>query len=380
MKLNVLIMCSRGYGKTYSAVNAKSEYVAHGLQQAGCDVHILDSVRGVTGVNQCVEQISPAGINYVTFPQVRHHNILPNLILYKDLLIKYRQANKLNHIIMGMEYMPIFIYLANCARRMGYTTSTLLHEWHIGIQTKGILKSVHKYWQDLFFGYHVDAILPISHFLLQKSARFSKPTMLLPVLGRFDKRSTAKIENRFTYCADAGYLLRNQLILHAFKMLCEVHVNARLVLVLFGTKNDLEAVNHCLRNLNINEYVAVLSQIPQGELEDIYASSLGLLIPLNPDSKQDIARFSQKIAEYLASGRPIITSSVGEVPYYFENEKNAMITEYSAHAYAEAMKYLMDNQERATMIGRSGYVTGVTYFDYVENGVRLREFLCANEL
>lgn len=35
-------------------------------------------------------------------------------------------------------------------------------------------------------------------------------------------------------------------------------------------------------------------QIPYEELMDIYKSSLGLLIPLDPDSVQDKARFSQK--------------------------------------------------------------------------------------
>lgn len=375
MELNVLIMCSRGYGKTYSAVNTKSEYIALGLQQAGCAVRILDSVRGIVGVNLCVEQISPAGINYVMFPEVLHHNLLPNLTLYKNLLIKYRQDNRLNHIIIGMEYMPIFVYLAKCAKRVGYSTSTLFHEWHIGIQTKGILKSMHKYWQDLCFGYYIDAILPISHFLLQKSARFNKPTMLLPVLGYFDKQLGGKIENRFTYCADAGYLLRNQLILHAFKTIHDEYPLVKLVLVLFGREIDLEKVRYLVRDMNILPNVIILTQISQEELSHIYASSIGLFMPLDPNSQQDVARFSQKIAEYLTSGRPMITSNVGEIPFYFEDCCNALIADYTPNAYAEKMRALVDNPTLGVTIGLKGYEVGKMNFDYRKNGEMLKSFL-----
>lgn len=375
--MNVLVMCSRGYGQSYSAINTKSEYIALGLKEAGCDVRIIDSVRGVCGGNASEWRVSAAGIEYINFPQVRYHYILPNLWRYKQVLIQLKQENDINHIVIGMEYMPLFIQLTRCAKRCGYTTSTLFHEWHIGMPTKGI-KSIHKYWQDYNFGKYVDAILPISHFLQTKCERFGKPTIMLPVLGKYDVLPKQEVEQQFTYCADAGYLLRNQLILQAFKIVRETYPDVKLMLVLFGTKNDLQKVRECVAELHLAENVTIVSQISQHELEHLYASSLSLLMPLNPDSVQDVARFSQKIAEYLASGRPIITSNVGEIPYYFEHKKNAVIAAYASEAYAERMSELINAPAMATEIGRKGYEVGKNYFEYLKNGNKLKHFIQDN--
>lgn len=374
--MNVVIMCSRGYGSSFSAINTKSELIALGLIAAGVDVHIIDSVKGIRAINCCQEKISQAGVPYAAFPEGRGKRLLSNIKEYKSLLLKYKKSADINHIIIGMEYMPIFILLIRCAKRCGYTTSTLFHEWHIGMPTKGI-KSLHKYWQDYCFGKYVDAILPISHFLQAKSERFGKPTLLLPVLGRYDMLLKQDVDQQFTYCADAGYLLRNQLILQAFKIVSETYSDVRLNLVLFGTKDDWQKVYDCVADLHIHEKVMILSQISNNELEHLYASSLGLLMPLNPDSMQDVARFSQKIAEYLASGRPIITSNVGEISYYFAQDKNVMIAEYSPQMYADRMMVLINNPQMAGEIGRNGYDVGMRHFDYRKNGEKLRRFLCS---
>ena len=51
----------------------------------------------------------------------------------------------------------------------------------------------------------------------------------------------------------------------------------------------------------------------------------GLLIPLFDDVRST-ARFPTKIGEYLASGRPIVTTAVGEMPRYFEDGVTAFIS------------------------------------------------------
>lgn len=374
--MNVLVMCSRGYGQTYSAVNTKSEYVAVGLRDAGCVVRILDSVRGWHNTS-CEINTNSEGIEYVSFPKVLFCNTYSNIKIYKQILLKYHQREGINHIIIGMEYMPIFIMLAKCAKSCGYSVSTLSHEWHIGMRTKGIVKSIHKYWQDLFFGRYVDAIFPISHYLQAKCKRFGKPMMLLPILGRYDVLLSENVENRFTYCADAGYLLRNKLILDAFKILHTKHQNVSLSLVLFGTKEDMNDVRCTIEEMNIDPHVTILTQIAQSELERLYASSLGLIIPLNPKYQPDVARFSQKIAEYVASGRPIITSNVGEIPYYFTNKESAIIVDYTPSSYAHGMELLINNPILATEVGRNGYKIGRSNFNYIDYGIRLKNFISA---
>ena len=375
--MNVVIMCSRGYGNSFSAINTKSELIALGLIAAGVDVHIIDSVKGIRAINCCQEKISQAGVSYAAFPEGRGKRLLSNIKEYKSLLLKYKKSADINHIIIGMDYMPIFISLSKIAHNLGYSTSTLFHEWHISMPSKRLSKTIHKYWQDYCFGKYMDAIFPISHFLQAKAEHFDKPMMLLPVLGNFDKQYPTLPKPQFTYCADAGYLMRNKIVLDAFEILYQSCANVRLNLVLFGLSQDIVSVKSYLLSLTSRNNVSILFQISNSELQQLYFSSLGLLIPLDPNSLQDKARFSQKIAEYLTSTRPIITSNVGEVPFYFENRINAMVVDYSASAYAHAMKSLVDDNNLADRIGQKGYELGRKNFNYLAYGNKLKTFIAS---
>jgi len=183
-----------------------------------------------------------------------------------------------------------------------------------------------------------------------------------------------QIKPQFSYCADACYLMRNQIILSAYKMIAKKYQQTQLNLILFGSQTDMQSVQSILYKMNLDKQVVIRSQIASAELEAIYKSSLGLLIPLNPASQLDVARFSQKIAEYLATGRPIITSDVGEIPYYFKNRENAMVVDYTPAAYADAMSELVDNPDWASRIGKCGYDVGRKYFDCRKNGKRIIAF------
>ena len=53
----------------------------------------------------------------------------------------------------------------------------------------------------------------------------------------------------------------------------------------------------------------------------MYKNATAHLIPLS-NSIQDTARFPNKISEYLASAKPIITTDVGEIKHYFKDMDN----------------------------------------------------------
>ena len=372
--MNVLVMCSRGYGHTFSAINAKSEYIALGLLDAGCEVRIINNVRGEASATHVEEHISDAGVRYVDFPMARHHSIWPNIKRFRKLLLRYKRDNVPNHLIISVDYMPIFICLTRSAKVAGYSVSSLYQEWPVGMKSKGLFHWINKYWVAKRFGRYVDMIFPISHFLQEKCERFNKPNMILPVLGLYKDMIAQQIKPQFSYCADACYLMRNQIILRAYKMIAKKYQQTQLNLILFGSQTDMQSVQSILYKMNLDKQVVIRSQIASAELEAIYKSSLGLLIPLNPASQLDVARFSQKIAEYLATGRPIITSDVGEIPYYFKNRENAMVVDYTPAAYADAMSELVDNPDWASRIGKCGYDVGRKYFDCRKNGKRIIAF------
>jgi hypothetical protein len=117
--------------------------------------------------------------------------------------------------------------------------------------------------------------------------------------------------------------------------------------VLFGKEKEIEELQKYIDTLNSKANIFIKSKIPQKELMQLYRTSRALIIPLDPNNIADKARFSQKIAEYLSCARPIITNNVGEIPYYLQDRKDALIVDYSVEEFTGAMKYVFDNEEDA---------------------------------
>lgn len=126
---------------------------------------------------------------------------------------------------------------------------------------------------------------------------------------------------------------------------------------------------------DLQGHIDIKSRLPYSELYYEYLTASALLIPLDPDSEQDKARFSQKIAEYLSTGTPVISCKVGEIPYYFEDRKNMIFADYTIEGFADSMLWIQNNEGKARSIGNAGFQTGVKFFDYKLFGNKLHEFL-----
>jgi glycosyltransferase involved in cell wall biosynthesis len=119
-----------------------------------------------------------------------------------------------------------------------------------------------------------------------------------------------------------------------------------------------------LARRSISHRVKLLGYLPRAELLRQYQCSWALLIPLFQDLRSQ-ARFPTKIGEYLVSGRPIITTQVGEISEYFQDGINAYVCEPDNPAIFgfEIIKALKDPEE-AKNVGQQGVITAQKCFDY----------------
>lgn len=373
--MNIVLITSEGYPFQFSANNSKTEFIARGLKENDCKVTIVDTVLGTKGLANVQVGISPKGIHYYLLPRKgKFSTIFRNLTRLWKILKKEKQE-KDNYVILGMTLYPVFILTAILCAIQGYKRTALFHEWHIGCKQPNSIYKMEAWLKDKTFGYFLNGIFPISHFLLEKGKRFHKPQMILPIMGSYDRKLHPYTDGcNFTYCGHANYLIRNHLLLDAFKIVIDKYPKAKLTLVLFGNKKQMQEVNQLIQEARIPS-IEIKNQIPVEDLYKLYDTSLGLLIPLEPNNLQDKARFSQKIAEYIGSQRPIITNNVGEIPYYFMNEKSALIVNYDVKSYVKAMIKLINDQKLATNIGENGYKIGVQSFDYKNNAHQIINFM-----
>lgn len=372
-------MVSDGYPLKFSANNSKGEYIARGLKIAGCNVAMLDEFYGTKGVKKTMDGISEKGIDYLLLPRIGRlstpFHTIPAIWSY---LKKRKEKKGKNHIIIGMKFYPLYIIICLMAWFLGYTRSSLYHEWHVSLVKSKIKIFSEAWFKDITFGYFLNGIFPIGHFLENKAKKFNKPLMIVPVLAEYKRMPfSGKKRDGFAYCCGAAYLMRNRLILDSFKklILSEGMSDLKLVLILIGKESELKDVANLINSLNLSNNVIMKSQISQSELAKIYDNAIGLIVPLDPHNVQDIARFSQKIAEYVASKRPIITSNVGEIPYYFKDNESAKIVPYNSEGYFQGMKALAEDSSLAYKIGLGGYDVGCQFFDYIKVGQHMKEFI-----
>lgn len=359
----------------FSAGNVKAEFMGRGFIEAGARVSFINGPLGKTYPTEEQEGSTDWGAHYF-FPP-RNGGFLRKTFggmrwIYRKIKKLFRPGDE-NILIVEGGYFPFFIFYCITGRLLGYRVVAIFHEWQPSFTGVGIIKRLNNLLQGYCFGYFVHAVLPISHFLKEKAERFHKPQMLLPILGDFDRKpdESTKTGPCFSYCAQAGYFRIIQFLLDVWKHL---PANVQLRMVLSGQPEELERVQREIAKRSLSAQISVQTKLPYAELRALYASSAGLLIPLDPESLQDKARFSQKIAEYLATGRPVVTTAVGEIPYYFKHNVNAYVTKFSPGDYADCLNFLLNHPQEACAVGAAGRELGAREFNYHTFGKALTAF------
>lgn len=226
-----------------------------------------------------------------------------------------------------------------------------------------------------------DAILPISQLLTELcETRFEKvPILPVPVVCEYQAFEAIKpldLEPYFLYCGSSSYAEVVFFLIDAFESIPAVErVGHKLYLIIGGDSAGKMKIQEYIHQKSLQEEVLMFSGLTYEDLIRHYKGADALLIPLRP-RKQDQARFPHKIGEYLASGKPVITTNVGEIPHYFTDEKTALIADkYETQSFAEKMRFVLNYPSQASLIGINGRQLGLKHFDCYQYGNQLKNFI-----
>jgi glycosyltransferase involved in cell wall biosynthesis len=88
------------------------------------------------------------------------------------------------------------------------------------------------------------------------------------------------------------------------------------------------------------------------------------------------AGFPSKLTEYMATGIPVVVTSVGEIPAYLKHRENAFLAKPdSAEAFAKELEYVLDNYEYACHVAMNGKELTKTVFNYNYQAKRMIDFI-----
>jgi glycosyltransferase involved in cell wall biosynthesis len=125
----------------------------------------------------------------------------------------------------------------------------------------------------------------------------------------------------------------------------------------------------------LGQWVKLHQAIPHPEVPALLQAADLLLIP-RQDSELNRSNLPTKLVDYLMSGRPVVSSRVGEILNYAEDRVHIVYPrDASAEAFADAVESLAAAPEQAEQIGRAGRQMAMHRFHYRRVGEHIRDFL-----
>lgn len=257
-----------------------------------------------------------------------------DLIIYK-LIAKVTKAKLIYHY---------------CEYRSAFPNQNLYHR----LNGRLINKSGPKIW---------DGAICISHFLEKKAKEYNGnvKTIIIPPIcdfNEFENIAPYNGEKKYIlFCGSVGFTETINLIIESYQK-SKINKNLDLYFVLSGKDNDISIVKQ--KTDNNTKY---FKNLEYTKLISLFKGASALLIPLR-NTIQDTARFPNKICEYVASGGVVVTTKYGEMPHYFIDKYNALLSEdFSVKAYTSTLDWIDDNLDNLNIIKDNSYKNGMNSFN-----------------
>jgi len=215
-----------------------------------------------------------------------------------------------------------------------------------------------------------------------KVTRVNTKMVLIPMTvepSRFSLKNE-KINETARYIAYCGYLWGNKdgtrYLVDAFQIISKKHKEIKLYLI--GDISNLKEYNTLIKyieSLDLTERIVFTGKVSRDEMPK-YLNNAEILALARPTSLQAKGGFPTKLGEYLATGRPVIITKVGDIPKYLFDSKNAFLAEpNSSESFAERMDYALSNPEYAQKVGMEGKKLTDGIFNYKIQAKAIADFI-----
>jgi glycosyltransferase involved in cell wall biosynthesis len=226
-----------------------------------------------------------------------------------------------------------------------------------------------------------DAALCISTYIQKKVSKYNRNTVLIPALGSEGYVSVPSINGesgvfRVVYSGkfkkeDAAYLL-----IEAVGLCVKRGLNMKLEMIGGFDYGDEAYYKSLVKSDPLLTDVVSFTPDVQGDEYWRRIGSASCLVIVRPHSKTNTANFPTRLPEFLLTGKPVITSSVGDIERYLKSGVHAhIIDRINPETLAEALIKIYFDQEYAAKLGRQGRNIARMKFNHVVYGEELAEVM-----
>lgn len=184
----------------------------------------------------------------------------------------------------------------------------------------------------------------------------------------------------FPYIAYCGTMSGSKdglpILIKAFYMLSQKYPNYKLLLI--GNNDDGSALHDLYESINvlgIREKVIFSGLIGREEMPNLLGHA-SLLVVAKPDNEQNSGNFPIKIGEYLATGVPVVVTTVGEIPQFIKDgETGFLATPNSPESFFQKMDEALSDYDRAMAIGIKGREIARNVFNYRIQAMTMADYI-----
>lgn len=389
--MNIVIVCRFPFPTGYSGTNRIISY-SRGLIELGNKVKVL-IINRTENKNNIKNKKLKGIYNGIEFEYISKNTVKPNskfgkaLYLLQDLVKSYMRLIKLS------KELPIDILLIS---------SDLCYDVFLFsslIKTKFINKVfwiVDEYPSPIRYG--SKSISFISLFLYKLSLKkinglismtkavrdfykqicdFNFPSLIMPMTVEPERfiysSNNQQILKIITYIGNLEiYKDSLDILIEAFSLFYRERTDYKLWLV--GEGKDYKILKQKVDQMKLSDYIIFMGSKTREEIEKILSLS-HILVLSRTKNKRSEGGFPTKLGEYLASGKPVITTNVGEISDYLTDKVNAFIVEpNNVEAFANCLLYVANHYDEAIKVGLEGKKLAESVFNYKTQAIRMYEF------
>lgn len=242
-----------------------------------------------------------------------------------------------------------------------------------GKETPSAIKGRNYEYQHLFPRY--DGIIAISDALVKLAKQYCSPKCVVekvPILvdyEKYDLEDHSK-EAEYPYIFHSGTLFEQKDgilgMIEAFGKATK-RLSIPLHFISTGQKEKsphYDDIEKLIEKYQIQDRIHFVSYLSNEELREALSKASLVIINKYP-TQQNVYCFSTKLGEYMAAGKPIIITKVGEAMNWLSSGKDCLMVEpNNKEQLVESIKYVFEHPEIAKDLGREAKLTCRNSFVY----------------
>ncbi|MEB2781269.1 glycosyltransferase family 4 protein [Algoriphagus sp. C2-6-M1] len=296
----------------------------------------------------------------------RNYSLKGFSILYKLLILVcvhfYILFNRSSTFIFYGEFSNLYFIKLLKSRKSKWISERNEFPSHIissSISTLSYKRSVR---YDLFMS-NFDALITCSEALRIYYSKFispNSPIFILPAIVNTDlfytKGEYNKTKVRYiTYCGDWGNNKDGVPdLIRAFNVFSKNHIDFKLQLI--GSTSNLKDYNEIkslILKFNLGSKVELVGRVSHSSVPNFYQYA-DILVLCRPSNKQAEGGFPSKVVEYLASGKPVLVTDVGELSNYFVDNLNIFYSKANYHHFSQRLSEIVQDWDNSLSVGNKG--------------------------